>query len=258
MRNRSAFTLIELLVVIAIIAILAAILFPVFAQAKAAAKKAACISNHKEMALAAIMYSGDYDDMQFPRYAACPSTGPVNNTQLIWPGLIQPYVKNQQLFLCTAAANGTKYAEQWADRGWPSIGQNGTMGGWYWPTPDGCGAMILSPLTLMPVPAKSVMFGDSAFGDTALGWRGYLVRNDLVNAITTAGFAGSMSDRHQMGEDLALFDGHAKWYRTVSLLANPAAPYQCDDTSVYTGLWYLDKNAAKLKWNLVDPCIQEP
>jgi prepilin-type N-terminal cleavage/methylation domain-containing protein len=61
-RNR-AFTLIELLVVIAIIAILAAILFPVFAQAKAAAKKSSCLSNTKQMTLATIMYGGDYDDM---------------------------------------------------------------------------------------------------------------------------------------------------------------------------------------------------
>jgi prepilin-type N-terminal cleavage/methylation domain-containing protein/prepilin-type processing-associated H-X9-DG protein len=61
-QSRKAFTLIELLVVIAIIAILAAILFPVFAQAKAAAKKTACLSNTKQTALASVMYGGDSDD----------------------------------------------------------------------------------------------------------------------------------------------------------------------------------------------------
>ena len=60
--NRKAFTLIELLVVIAIIAILAAILFPVFAQAKAAAKKSLSLSNQKQMGLSAVMYASDYDD----------------------------------------------------------------------------------------------------------------------------------------------------------------------------------------------------
>src|SRR5476649_2232874 len=59
---KRAFTLIELLVVIAIIAILAAILFPVFAQAKAAAKKTACLSNTKQLAIGFLLYSGDYDD----------------------------------------------------------------------------------------------------------------------------------------------------------------------------------------------------
>ncbi|HRK20725.1 MAG TPA: prepilin-type N-terminal cleavage/methylation domain-containing protein, partial [Fimbriimonadaceae bacterium] len=63
MQRKSAFTLIELLVVIAIIAILAAILFPVFAQAKAAAKKSSSISNAKQITLAGLMYSGDYDDV---------------------------------------------------------------------------------------------------------------------------------------------------------------------------------------------------
>src|ERR1700731_1536676 len=61
--RKNAFTLIELLVVIAIIAILAAILFPVFAQAKLAAKKAVSISNQKQLGLAMIMYANDYDDM---------------------------------------------------------------------------------------------------------------------------------------------------------------------------------------------------
>ena len=63
---KNAFTLIELLVVIAIIAILAAILFPVFAQAKLAAKKITSVSNQKQQGLGLIMYAGDYDDM-YPR-----------------------------------------------------------------------------------------------------------------------------------------------------------------------------------------------
>jgi len=84
--KRRGFTLIELLVVIAIIAILAAILFPVFAQAKAAAKKTSDLSNLKQQGLAIIMYEADVDD-QIP-------FGLDNNWQAAWPLLVVPYVKN--------------------------------------------------------------------------------------------------------------------------------------------------------------------
>lgn len=93
MMLRRAFTLIELLVVIAIIAILAAILFPVFARAKAAAKDSVALSNAKECGLACLMYATDYDDF-FPLAVTGwqdPSTGPKWDG---WQGLVQPYMKN--------------------------------------------------------------------------------------------------------------------------------------------------------------------
>ena len=95
MNSRKAFTLIELLVVIAIIAILAAILFPVFAQAKTAAKKSSDLSNSKQQNLAAIMYSGDYDDMVVRHRQ--PNTGEPQGDRH-WTRAIQPYMKNWQLF----------------------------------------------------------------------------------------------------------------------------------------------------------------
>lgn len=262
MRNRNrAFTLIELLVVIAIIAILAAILFPVFAQAKAAAKKASCTSNHKQLVMGGIMYMTDYDDVWFPRYAACPNTGPTSDAQLIWSGLLQPYVKNQGIYVCTAAA-GSSYSEVWSRRGEPSMGQNSTMSGWYWIDPNYppcAGYMILMNTTQMAVPAKSVMFADSYFGLTANGCRGYLARNDALNVCLVGGVPTvAIADRHNQGTNHAFFDGHAKWYKASAVMGNPLAPFQCDDYSVYTGLWWLDKNAAHLKWNLTDPCVTDP
>ena len=100
MRSRKAFTLIELLVVIAIIAILAAILFPVFAQAKAAAKKAASLSNTKQLALACIMYAGDYDD------TFCAEGEPNGDNgwgwQMTWQYETIPYIKNYDIFRDTS------------------------------------------------------------------------------------------------------------------------------------------------------------
>lgn len=104
-RSRSSgFTLIELLVVIAIIAILAAILFPVFARARAAARKASCISNQKQISLAGLMYLQDYDEIHVPRQLlnifgttwGSPNLYHVGN----WHALLMPYVKNQDVFLC--------------------------------------------------------------------------------------------------------------------------------------------------------------
>jgi len=110
---KKAFTLIELLVVIAIIAILAAILFPVFAQAKLAAKKTGSLSNVKQIALGELMYSGDYDDTFSIATTDMWNIGcgvPANsgtsscynnytNPSLVWPMLILPYIKSTGLFV---------------------------------------------------------------------------------------------------------------------------------------------------------------
>src|ERR1041385_6056660 len=111
-KPRSGFTLIELLVVIAIIAILAAILFPVFAQAREKARAVSCLSNMKELGLAFAMYLQDYDEVVLPRYQACPSTGPVDKTQLLWTATLQPYIKNKQIFICPSSSNAY-YCDQW-------------------------------------------------------------------------------------------------------------------------------------------------
>ncbi|HZP83997.1 MAG TPA: prepilin-type N-terminal cleavage/methylation domain-containing protein [Chthonomonadaceae bacterium] len=100
--KRAAFTLIELLVVIAIIAILAAILFPVFAQAREKARGASCLSNFKQIALSFKMYSQDYDETRpLCQVWQSPATD-ANGNATCWSfsGLTQPYVKNRGIFIC--------------------------------------------------------------------------------------------------------------------------------------------------------------
>src|SRR5205823_175043 len=116
-RVRDAFTLIELLVVIAIIAILAAILFPVFAQARESARTTSCLSNTKQLGLGILQYIQDYDE-KFPLWIYCDSVGGANpspnsgpgtvdtpwgpwkNNHIGWDKTVQPYVKNVQVFKC--------------------------------------------------------------------------------------------------------------------------------------------------------------
>jgi prepilin-type N-terminal cleavage/methylation domain-containing protein len=128
---KKAFTLIELLVVIAIIAILAAILFPVFAQAKTAAKKTAAISNQKQIGLGFMMYLADNDDI-YPRRSGCEANSSLNTklndgtlrcsgnsfahsmTWQSWQKYVYPYVKNIDLFFHPLRQRDAK---QWNDSG---------------------------------------------------------------------------------------------------------------------------------------------
>src|SRR5437588_6756578 len=99
---RPGFTLIELLVVIAIIAILAAILFPVFAQARESARKATCLSNMKQTGLAFHMYVQDYDDVNPRAYHAGSPCGP---RSVSWMEMFQPYMKNVGILVCPSDPN---------------------------------------------------------------------------------------------------------------------------------------------------------
>ena len=118
MKTRKGFTLIELLVVIAIIAILAAILFPVFSRAKEAAKKTQAMTQMKQLGLAMTMYLSDNNDVYLP------STNydtPVENAERIWTVGLYPYVKNRRIFV-DPSASGSEYADDWSTRHRQSVG----------------------------------------------------------------------------------------------------------------------------------------
>jgi len=123
MQRRHGFTLIELLVVIAIIAILAAILFPVFARARENARRASCLSNLKQLGLATMMYGQDYDEL-LPVGAT--QGNPLPNVTLA----LEPYVKNRQLFYCPSISGLVPYDASLAptDANWAT----GNIGYYYW------------------------------------------------------------------------------------------------------------------------------
>jgi prepilin-type N-terminal cleavage/methylation domain-containing protein len=113
MQKNRAFTLIELLVVIAIIAILAAILFPVFAQAKAAAKTTQSLSNMKQIGTGIKIYIGDSDDI-YPIRKYEYTNGNGDRTQISWKGMVFPYIKSQALFTDTVN-EAAKYPDDTSD-----------------------------------------------------------------------------------------------------------------------------------------------
>lgn len=124
-RSRAGFTLIELLVVIAIIAILAAILFPVFAQAREKARQTSCLSNMKQIGIAVLGYSQDYDEA-FP--IGFEGDNWVNGG---WPVLVQPYCKSLGVFTCPDDTMGGQPIPgfEWAGVG-TSYAANGYYGPW--------------------------------------------------------------------------------------------------------------------------------
>jgi prepilin-type N-terminal cleavage/methylation domain-containing protein len=132
------FTLIELLVVIAIIAILAAILFPVFAKARENARRTSCINNLKQIGLGVMQYTQDYDDCLPRHFYGYPNTGgmPPGNgvdTNYKWMDVLHPYVKNTQLFVCPSDSAATaQYVYPPANRTAGPPDNRDKFGSYYW------------------------------------------------------------------------------------------------------------------------------
>jgi len=162
-RRRRAFTLIELLVVVAIIALLAAILFPVFNRARENARRASCQSNLKQLGLAFMQYNQDYDQYWPVGVGAADNSG-IGGTG--WAGPILTYVKNQQVFTCPSdIMSPSSYWQSTDGLSELSYIYNQNFG--TWPGNPGNGAPI-SPLNdaLLGGPSLSVVLCEGAFGSS--------------------------------------------------------------------------------------------
>ncbi len=214
--KRNGFTLIELLVVIAIIAILAAILFPVFAQAKEAAKKSSCLSNLKQTGLSFAIYTGDYDDTTVLQNSPSSFVGGQYIYGGYWFRLLQPYVKNWPLWLCpdrSLTRTGAFSAK------WPAELNNHLMGYGYndgFVSDSGFGLTDQQPappagdggrhgrnMSQIVFPADCVAFGDTY--DTP----GYSIAMDNIFS-GADGPSFTKQIRHTGKLNYAFVDGHAK------------------------------------------------
>jgi prepilin-type N-terminal cleavage/methylation domain-containing protein len=164
---RRGFTLIELLVVIAIIAILAAILFPVFAQVRDKARMTACGSNARQLSLAVQMYTQDHDET-FPMAAIYDA--PLDAPNRMYMGQIKPYVKNEGVFLCPSAQNAA-YGDLWATRTAIPIGYSALT---EYDSTGIQGVTSVSTLAMITEPTRTALFAETPAGPAAGGYRGYV------------------------------------------------------------------------------------
>lgn len=191
---RRGFTLIELLVVIAIIAILAAILFPVFAKAREKARQSSCLSNEKQIALGIMQYCQDYDE-RFPMYADAAYS-------YNWDTAIAPYLKNTQVLQCPSfsGAAGTRYGVNYPHVCWTS------------------GAAALGTITR---PASIAMLFETQYDNGGVLKLAYCRSCWPTSPNAGAALSGFPSvPRHNEGLNIAYCDGHCKWLKQNLALTN--------------------------------------
>ena len=199
--RRRGFTLIELLVVIAIIAILAAILFPVFAKAREKARQSSCLSNTKQLALGVLQYAQDYDERLPSGDCYALTNGGC------WDCVITPYVKNDQVFVCPSNSSPAHIIPGGTFCGSP----NGPNATWL---PDhyisyGMGLQIRwAALGTIVSPANTMMLMEASAPWTQVG----------PSATYTYVTGTGATTRHNEGCNLAFMDGHSKWLSRSNIL----------------------------------------
>ena len=198
--TKKGFTLIELLVVIAIIAILAAILFPVFARAREKARQSSCLSNVKQLMTGIIMYSQDFDEMFPILYTTNTTWTPPNPDatgtypvaiDMPWPIMISPYLKNTQIFNCPSISTAWSGNE----------------------TTDNIQYGYNDQLSNIAQAKFNYVSELCAIGD---GGAGAACEFDCSAGLGN-GRADIDIDRHNEGANIGFADGHGKWLKDSNI-----------------------------------------
>jgi prepilin-type N-terminal cleavage/methylation domain-containing protein/prepilin-type processing-associated H-X9-DG protein len=226
MRTRNGFTLIELLVVIAIIAILAAILFPVFGRARDKSEQASCLSNVKQVVLGIQMYEQDYDGtMPLHTTYVGPYTTPNGDSctsgEMPWMMPVYPYVKNVGVFNCPS------WTWQWAG------GSEEESGTWNNPRCGGFGlnAMVSGEaVSSFRQPAELMVIAEKKTRPSYYGY--WYIPSDASNGVLF--LATGNHSRHTGGINVGFADGHAKWLKDNSI---PTDTYNGSDPDTMTTFW---------------------
>lgn len=226
-KQRRGFTLIELLVVIAIIAILASILFPVFARARENARRASCMSNLTQIGLGVMMYVQDYDEhyplnwqtkasLGGPWTSLPSSTDFTASTTIFWPLFIQPYTKSDQVYYCPSST-------------YSSSGVYGNYGINRLILVDGSATAASLAMAAVPTPSSTYMIMDAGIyrlNPTDVKGPGascnYLPGTGPQSAVNLPAMACSLTalapdyatGRHFGGVNMVFGDGHVKWLKS--------------------------------------------
>jgi len=209
---KKGFTLIELLVVIAIIAILAAILFPVFAKAREKARQASCLSNIRQMSLGILSYAQDFDEY-------LPQTGrwwdPLPHTQpyfTYWYQCIEPYLKNTQILHCPSSTNANinnhNYGMVQQVVGYSGSRPGFTAGGYT--CSSGTAPRSLADFDS---PSERVFVADGSEYTIAVHTWNFTANTD---PLSPGGAYYWVEGRHNGGANCGFVDGHAKWQPSTS------------------------------------------
>lgn len=213
--QRCGFTLIELLVVIAVIALLAALLFPVFAQARGKARQTVCLSNLRQIGLAVEQYAADNDDKLMPGVLLSAPDADGSPRYAGWAGLCNAYAHAPGIFRCPASA---------APNAAPGIPASSALVSYFFNLNlAGAEAPLGLPRAALAAPSSTVLVAETSEGLPGV-YVPFGQPGEIVSPFGNS-FAATLAsaNRHQGGRCFVLADGHVKWLRPESVSVGTTA-----------------------------------